>query len=55
MLVLTSIVWHGFFRLDTTLGQRKGGILVISEQVNYFLETFYENIASLVFVTDCHR
>ena len=47
MLVLASTVWHSFFRLGTTLGQREGGILVIFEQVNYFLGLFNENIASL--------
>ena len=43
MLVLVSTV---FLMFGTTLSQREKEILVIFEQVNYFVELIYENIAS---------
>ena len=46
MLVLVSTLWNSFLMFGTTLNQREKEILVIFEQVNYFVELIYENIAS---------
>ena len=45
--LLVSTAWHSFLRFGTTLSQREGELLVIFEQVKYFLRLFYENIAGL--------
>ena len=46
MLLLVSTVWHSFVRFGTTLSQREKEIFVIFEQVNYFVELIYGNMAN---------